>query len=76
MNKKMTSIYLPTLQDLHFTLLTPRSCLIQKSVHNPHLPVVLIMLIQISLSDMHFFSLLLLFHRKLLIEINSNMSLV
>ena len=32
----MTSIYLPVLRDLHFTLLTPRFCLIQKSVHAPH----------------------------------------
>lgn len=53
----MTSIYLPMLRDLHFTLLTPRFCLIQKSVHAPHLPVVLIMLIQTSLSDMLFFFL-------------------
>lgn len=76
LKKKKTSTYLPMLQNLHFTLRTPRFCLIQESLHNPHLPVVFIMLIQMSLSDKEFFSLLLLFHRKLLTEINSNMSLV
>ena len=63
------------LQDLYFTLLTPIFCLIQISLHNLHLPAVLIILIKTSLSDKQFFSFPL-FNRKLLIETNSNTSLV